>query len=187
MLDIQYSMCLNPVTFTLLMSVTLREIGILEDMKRVKVFEGKHFEPKKEYHISIINKPVGLAIKEISSEEPSILNSFLDLINNTDWSGIRSQYEYCHVVKDKQKPSQVGEIVSDPPETIIVGVTVPAIEGFYNKLSDLTGIIIETPYYPHVTLYLYKSEHGIRVSNKKEFDNYVRRKISLDELHSVNP
>ena len=184
MFDPQVNMCLNPGMLTLLLQVTLPDIKIDADLKKAKVFEGKCFQPKAEYHITIISKPIGEKLNSLAAGDPNFLHKLIELIKNTSWL-VGNGTEFSHVVKDKGDTQKTGEADQEIPETIIVGVPLSGIEAFYNGLSELAGETIAPPYYTHVTLFTYRNEHGIRVSTKQEFDDYVKREINLDELQAL--
>jgi hypothetical protein len=126
-------------------------------------YRGKTFEPKDELHITILSDEAAEMVGKFLEEHPDDRQRICRLVEETDWT-FHKTGELYYVQEDADG------------ETIIEMVDMPELEGFFRKLSRITGKDLEIPPV-HVTLYLRGTKTGIGIATQEEFDNRVVEEI----------
>jgi len=131
------------------------------------------FDPKAEYHLTVMGFPIGKLIKKAA---PEVEQQVKDLISNTNFNvSIKSPLE-AYKIK-KTYPTQ-GEV-----ESVIVLAEVPELKAFYEKLSEILGVQLEEPF-PHITVYTKGSSFGIGVTSQKDFETLSPQKLTTRQVSS---
>jgi hypothetical protein len=169
----------NTKTGTLIIRIPTAKVDIEQ---RCKQYKGKEFEPKEEFHITVIHGRLGEWLMQFSTANYGFLQSLKELIINTNWT-YEIGNEYRHVAKEKESANEEG--VLKVPESIILNVMVPEIQNFFSRLSDLARKNIPVPIFPHITLYTYHDRRGIRIYDAEDFNNRVKEIITLKDLQDI--
>jgi hypothetical protein len=122
-------------------------------------YNGQTFEPKDELHITILSQGAAEAAVRYIKSSPEAEDTLRRLIERTDWS-YRKLGRYFHV---RREPGV---------ESIIELVEVPALPGFFEQLSFLTGQELALPP-AHVTLYVVGDKKGIGIPDQEAFQRLV--------------
>jgi hypothetical protein len=169
----------DPETGFLYIKVLAEELDTIQELKQP--YERTGFKPKDEFHITVMGRRLGQRLKELSTVNHSLQQSLEELIANTNWH-YEIGNECYHVTKDKQEDTE-AEVVH--AESIIINATVPAIQSFFSQLSHLAGENIESPFFPHITLYTLGDDQGIGIYSEEDFNNYVKEQINLRDLQDI--
>lgn len=144
--ELPHSKRIDDVNKTLLLDIKSGiEKGGIED-----------FDPKEEYHLTVIGFPIGKKIKEASQE---VQDKVKELIDNTNFTISLKPEKY-----KIKKTYKTGE-----RESIIQLASVPEINNFYKKLSEILGEELPEPF-PHITLATKGDKMGIGVTSKADFE-----------------
>lgn len=130
-------------------------------------YQGKTFQPKDEVHITIFGSHLSEKLAAAMNADPALRDRLQTAIADTAWS-YELHGEWYHVVDGEE-------------ETIIRMAGVPALAGFYRRVTDIVGIeISDRP--THVTLYTYNSPEGIGIATEEEFRQLVVGELSPQYL-----
>ena len=156
----------DDVNKTLLLDISK---SFLPNLNFVESLES--FDPKAEYHLTVMGFPIGKLIKKAA---PEVEQQIKDLISNTEFNvSIKSPLE-AYKIK-KTYPTQ-GEV-----ESVIILAEVPELKGFYEKLSEILGVQLEEPF-PHITVYTKGSSFGIGVTSQKDFETLSPQKLTTTDV-----
>jgi hypothetical protein len=121
---------------------------------------GRIFNPKSELHITIVSLDAAM-VQSRTSADTAFRAQVEERITETDWR-FRKLSAFYHVVE------------SPGVETLIQLVEIPAMQGFFQKMSALFGVGFHVPP-AHVTLYTLGTEKGIGLPTRAELDELAIR------------
>jgi hypothetical protein len=147
----------NRETGTLLLRLRKDEVGLGE---QPVTYQGKHFQPKDEVHITVVGSALGEELRE-ALDVAGRASTFANLVAATDWRYTLLD-GWHHVVRRGDEPA----------ESIIRMVEVPTLPIFYAQLEVLAGLSIP-PRPAHITLYTWRDDGGIGIATWEEFAELV--------------
>ena len=121
-------------------------------------YQGKTFTPKDEVHITIIGSNLSERLVEKMRDDGGLEHTLKALISRTEWSYSLLD-EWYHIRREEN---------GEEAESIIRMVEVPAVEDFYRRVEEESGLDIP-PRPTHVTLYTWNDPEGIGVATYDEF------------------
>jgi hypothetical protein len=145
-------------------------------------FRGQAFDAKREVHITVVNKDLGAKLEDLIRIDPKLESRIAQAIEEADWGSSAARYRRAslhHVVKEKKPKDGQGEPLH--AESIVQQVEVPGLDAFYAALSAIVGPLPDLPP-THVTLYTLGDPQGIGLKNRQDWECYVKRELSPDEL-----
>lgn len=160
----------------LIIPLSKEEFGLLD---RKIQFRDKVFDPKDEVHITVMGRALSGKVAEAIQANPLLESQIGRAIDEMDRTYEKLDKMY-HVAKGI-KPEEGGGDQIIQAESIIVMVKAPGIERFYERLRQIMGKVPKVPPL-HVTLYTHNYSLGIGLSSQADFDKYVTRKVSANEL-----
>lgn len=174
---------LNKEKFTLTLGVSQTDVD-LEELKDKAQAEG--FEPKEDFHITLIGFKPGKTILEALEKMPNHErifkgNQIQKLIDNTDWSFEMLPKKY-HLKKEYQfKNYDTGEVIPKTRESYVQMIELKSIADFYEQLNKILRTNLEIQL-PHLTLYTKgtdpeKSKMGIGINSEKELNELNPQQI----------
>lgn len=138
--------------------------------------EGKHFDPKEEFHVTIVGFKTGGLIKKAIKADDTVADKIDALIANIDWK-VSALSEKLHLSKDTTVNVKGGGEETVHRESIIQMVSVSGLEEFYEKLNDILGSSLETPP-AHVTLYTHGDKTGIGVYSQADLESANPKEVT---------
>ena len=151
---------------TLLLNIEKSDIPDLDFLQDLE-----SFDPKAEYHLTVMGFPIGKIIKKA---DPEVEQKVKDLISRTKFTvSIKSPLE-AYKIK-KTYPTQ-GDV-----ESVILLAEVPELSGFYKELSKILDVTLEEPF-PHVTVFTKGSSFGIGVTSQKDFETLSPEKLTTRDV-----
>lgn len=150
------------------------------DLDKLKELAEKNgFEPKTEFHITVLGFKNGSEVKKAlkalpEPERQNAIEQIKSIVDSTDWNFTFEDQRF-HLSKEyiTQNPKNKGEELKEKRESYIQMINLPGMEIFYDKLNAILGTNLEAPP-AHITLYTSgddkeKSKMGIGINTDEEF------------------
>lgn len=146
--------------------------------------QNKSYSKKPEFHITLISFQNGKKLLDEYGPYSEKFDQIVEYINQLTWE-YRLVPEYYEIEKLYNKSNQKKSGYTHTPEhirrSIIQKVLLSDMAVFYDKLSELTGIIFEKPFC-HVTLYSWSDcpemmNQGIGINSEEDLEVYKKQSL----------
>lgn len=152
---------------------------------RPLVLDGEPFEPKAEFHVTLIGKRVAGPLLEKAAREAAVETLLEQAFQAIDWS--YEQTGPVHFLSRTRKRSDAsGKIRPSIDKSIVLGLKMPGMAEFYEALKSLELIDSGAPVPPpHITLYTCNYPRGIGVSSAEVLDELSEKILSVSEFNDL--
>ena len=147
------------------------------------VLDGEPFEPKAEFHVTLIGKRVAGPLLERMAHDAAVEALLEQAFQAIDWSC--EQTGPVHLLsRTRQRPDSSGRMSASIEKSIVLRLKMPGMAEFYGVLKSQEVIDSSAPVPPpHITLYTCNYPRGIGVSSVEVLDELSGKILSVNEFN----
>ncbi|MBI3957038.1 MAG: hypothetical protein HY340_03550 [Candidatus Kerfeldbacteria bacterium] len=166
---------------------------LLSTEKTMSFAQERGYEPKSEFHVTLIGfrngKKIREALKRLAPDrQRQTIGRINDLIAETDWTITNAEQQLMHITKDYVVVDQDRQERSrETRESVIQLLQLRGTEIFYQKINEMLGTSLEAPP-THLTLFTKgtdpeRSRSGIGIETPSELEQLRPEIFSPEQPH----